>query len=141
MYYNKEDLTNYSRHLGLNKLKGPSQRFKNKRKMRHSFHPDLSSLSSEEEARRINRSLMHSVEGRPLSYSQMVRRHQYSPFNTDGSGRVDCWNRDYEMLLRMGKTPNRRVSRLSASRKLSSNELSPLRVPVHRNSSFNRGIR
>ena len=26
VYYNKEDLTNYSRHLGLNKLKGP--RFK-----------------------------------------------------------------------------------------------------------------
>ena len=69
VYYNKEDLTNYSRHLGLNKLKGPTHRFKKVKKMRHSFHPDLSSLSSEEEARRINRSLMHSSSGRPLTYS------------------------------------------------------------------------
>lgn len=65
VYYNKEDLTNYSKHLGLNKLRGPAQRFKKHRKMRHSFHPDLSSLSSEDG----RRSVAHSVAARPISYS------------------------------------------------------------------------
>lgn len=41
VYYNKEDLTNYSKHLGLNKLNGPGQRFKKmRRSMRHSFNGD-----------------------------------------------------------------------------------------------------
>lgn len=43
VYYNKEDLTNYSRHLGLNKLHGAGYRFKKMRRNslhRHSFQAD-----------------------------------------------------------------------------------------------------